>query len=88
MQLAKCQQMRTLHYRLNLLTKNCNALCTTDPSLQGDPDLGLVGDKSDRGAQHLVFGTLDGVSLDPDHLPADLFERQDLDQAHEVWTMK
>lgn len=63
-------------------------MCTTDPPLQRHPDLGLVGDKPDGGAQHLVLGTLNGVGLDPDHLPADLFKRQDLDQADEVWTTK
>lgn len=63
-------------------------MCVTDPPLQGDPDLGLVGDESDGGTQHLVLGALDGVGLDPDHLPADLFKRQDLDQAGEGRTIK
>lgn len=51
-----------------------------DPSLESDSDLGLVRDEANGGTQHLVFGALDGVSLDTDHLPADLLERQDLDQ--------
>ena len=48
------------------------------PSLQGDPDLGLVGDEAYGGAEHLVLAALDGVGLDADHLPADLLEGQDL----------
>lgn len=63
-------------------------MCITDPPLQGDPDLGLVGDESDGGTEHLVLGTLDGIGLDPDHLPADLFERQDLDRADEGRAIK
>jgi len=51
-----------------------------DPSLKSDSDLRLVGDETDGGAQHLVLGALDGVSLDADHLPADLFKCQNLDE--------
>ena len=57
----------------------CVRACVrTDPSLEGHPDLGLVGDEPDGRAQHLVLGALDGVRLDADHLPADLLEGQDL----------
>lgn len=55
------------------------SVCVTDPSLESDSDLGLVGDEANGGAQHLMLGTLNGVSLNADHLPADLLERQDLD---------
>ncbi len=55
-------------------------MCVSDPSLESDSDLGLVGDEANGGAQHLMLGTLDGVSLDSDHLPADLLECQDLEQ--------
>ena len=51
----------------------------SNPSLESDSDLGLVGDEANGGAQHLVLGALDGVGLDTDHLPADLLERQDLE---------
>lgn len=51
----------------------------TDPSLERDSYLGLVGDEADGGAQHLVLSTLNSISLDTDHLPADLLKRQDLD---------
>lgn len=63
-------------------------MCVTDPSLEGDPDLGLVGDEANRGAEHLVLGALDGVGLNADHLPADLFKRQDLEQTDMRRTMK
>lgn len=50
------------------------------PSLQSDSDLGLVGDEANGGTQHFMLSALDSVSLNTNHLPADLFERQDLDQ--------
>ncbi len=59
----------------------CVSVFVADPSLESDSDLGLVGDEANGGAQHFVLGALDGISLDTDHLPADLLERQDLDQA-------
>lgn len=52
----------------------------SDPSLESDSDLGLVGDKADGGAQHLMFGALNRISLNTDHLPADLLKGQDLEQ--------
>lgn len=55
-------------------------VCATDPSLESDSDLGLVGDEANGGAQHLMLGALNGVGLNADHLPADLLERQDLEQ--------
>lgn len=55
-------------------------VCVTDPSLESDSDLGLVGDEANGGAQHLMLGALNGVGLNADHLPADLLERQDLEQ--------
>lgn len=63
-------------------------VCVTDPSLEGDPDLGLVGDEANRGAEHLVLGALDGVGLNADHLPADLFKGQDLEQTGMRRSMK
>lgn len=56
----------------------------TDPSLESDPDLGHVGYEANGSAQHLVLDTLNGVGLNADHLPADLLERQDLDQVGTV----
>lgn len=52
----------------------------SNPSLESDSDLGLVGDEADGGAQHLVLSALDSVGLDPDHLPADLFKCQNLSE--------
>lgn len=52
----------------------------TDPSFESDSDLGLVGDETNGGAQHLMLGALNGVSLNTDHLPADLLEGQNLEQ--------
>lgn len=52
----------------------------TDPSLESDSDLGLVGDETNGGTQHLMLGALNGISLNADHLPADLLEGQDLEQ--------
>lgn len=60
----------------------------TDPSLESDPDLGHVGNEADGSAQHLMFDTLNGVSLDADHLPADLLERQDLGRVERGSTLK
>lgn len=59
-----------------------HARVVSNPSLESDSDLGLVGDEADGGAQHLVLGALDGVGLDADHLPADLFKCQNLDRAN------
>lgn len=56
----------------------------SDPSLESDSDLGLIGDEADGGAQHLVFGALNCVSFDADHLPADLLKRQDLEHTSSV----
>lgn len=67
-----------LHLSVCFHARMCGVLY---PSLQGDSDLGLVGDEADGGTQHLVLGTLDGVRLDADHLPADLLKRQDLRDA-------
>lgn len=59
-------------------------MCVTDPSLESDPNLGHVGNEANGSAQHLVLDTLNGVGLNADHLPADLLERQDLDQVGRV----
>lgn len=53
-------------------------VCGSDPSLERDADLGLVGDEADGCAHHVSLACLDGVRLDADHLPADLLEGQDL----------
>ena len=62
------------------LKSMCVSVFVADPSLESDSDLGLVGDEANGGTQHLMLSALDSVSLNTNHLPADLFERQDLDQ--------
>lgn len=59
--------------------KGIIVVCVTDPSLESDSDLGLVGDETNGGAQHLMLAALNGISLNADHLPADLLEGQNLE---------
>lgn len=52
----------------------------SDPSLESDSNLRLVGDEANGRAQHLVLGALDCVGLNADHLPAYLLKCQDLEE--------
>lgn len=48
------------------------------PSLERDLDPPLVGDESQRSGDRILITVVRGISLDPQSLPGELLERQNL----------